>query len=442
MKNKLLLISLSIILALSCNKNIDHSSKLNSASEDVSNAKKKSPEVPLSLFKNNSSGENLVNTVYGCGSYLSGNYGSPGYYRYPNYDIDLSSTPQWSTINVNVQSYDVPNRFTITDGNGKLIAYTGWMGYANYSGPWGQSLNTTESQTLTFVKGTTSSFILSVETSVSSMSDSWNASVGCQSGASIDNLTNQQIIDIYSNVGVPHNEGLDYVLQGLKNYYGPVYHGGNSKAAHDLMYQNVDNNTKGYLTTKRSVSQSDANSCINNFKNSPVKKFGTNLNTNITYSPYYSTLSANFKTAISQLNTLVHDETKCYTKTNYDAIVNNNIALLPNNNEKVYLVSMCNVGYNSIIYWRDNYSKWQSFFGAPTPMLANPGKDIGIADVSGIITGAIGGCAWGAAGGTIALPGAGTVAGCAGVGAISALGGGLGNSAKKAVESFINWLAR
>lgn len=97
---------------------------------------------------------------------------------------------------------------------------------------------------------------------------------------------------------------------------------------------------------------------------------------------------------------------------------------------------MCSAGYNSIIYWRDNYSKWQSFFGRATALLAKPGKDIGIADISGIVTGAIGGCAWGAAGGTIVLPGAGTVAGCAGVGAIAALGGGLGNSAKKGVAFF------
>lgn len=351
----------------------------------------------------------------------------------------MTTTSYAAQISISVGSYDVPNRFTVYDGNNNYVAGTSWMGYANYPGPWGMSLNTPETQTINFDK-TNTTYTLKVETSTSSTSDSWYASVSCQSAVSIDELTNQQIIAIYSNVGVPHNEGLDYVFAGLQTQYGSVYHGGNSKAAHDSMYQNVDKNTIGFLTTKRSVSQSDANSCINNFKNSPVRSFGTDLTVNITYSPYYGTLSAKFKTAIAQLNTLMHDENKCYTKANYDAIVNNNIALLPNNNEKMYLVSMCSVGYNSIIYWKDNYSKWQTFFGVTTIQLVNPKKDIAIADVSGIITGAVGGCAWGAIGGTIALPGAGTVAGCAGVGAISALGGGLGNSAKKAVESFVSWL--
>lgn len=439
MRNKLLLITISIVLFLSCNKNMEKSSKINSTSENASNAKSNSPEVPLNLYKNNSPNENIVTTVYGCGSNLSGSYGGTGYYTYPANTLDLTTTSYAAQISISVGSYDVPNRFTIYDANNNYVAGTSWMGYANYSGPWGMSLNTPQTQTITFDKKNTT-YTLKVETSTTSISDSWYASVSCQSAVSIDELTNQQIIDIYSNVGVPHNEGLDYVLQGLKNYYGPVYNGGNSKAAHDLMYQNIDNNTKDYLITKRSVSQSDANSCINNFKNSPVKEFGTNLNTNITYSPYYSTLSAKFKTAIRQLNTLIHDEANCYTKANYDAIVSNNIALLPNNNEKVYLVSMCNVGYNSIIYWRDNYSKWQSFFGTATVMKANPAKDIAVADVTGIITGAVGGCAWGALGGTVVLPGAGTITGCAGVGAIGALGGGLGNSAKKAAESFVSWL--
>ncbi|MEZ5046685.1 MAG: hypothetical protein R2831_06810 [Chitinophagaceae bacterium] len=43
-------------------------------------------------------------------------------------------------------------------------------------------------------------------------------------------------------------------------------------------------------------------------------------------------------------------------------------------------------------------------------------------------------------GGTIVLPVAGTIAWAVGCGTIGALGGGLGNSAKKAVELFIDWL--
>ena len=74
---------------------------------------------------------------------------------------------------------------------------------------------------------------------------------------------------------------------------------------------------------------------------------------------------------------------------------------------------------------------------------ANPnktGNDIGKADVSGIIYGGVIGCGLGAFGGSIILPGIGTVTGCAGVGALGALTGGLGNSAKTAVDKFVDWL--
>lgn len=73
-------------------------------------------------------------------------------------------------------------------------------------------------------------------------------------------------------------------------------------------------------------------------------------------------------------------------------------------------------------------------------ILLNPGRDIAVADMAGIVTGAVGGCAYGAVGGSVILPVIRTIGGCAGVGAVGAVGGGLGNSAKKLVESFFTWL--
>src|SRR5689334_20579399 len=104
-------------------------------------------------------------TNYVCGSLMSGNYSGQGYYTYPDYNLDLSGTPQGSTINVLVHSYDIPNRFTIKDASGTVVASTSWMGHVNYPGPWGQSLNTPETQTLVFVRNVSSSFVLKVETS-------------------------------------------------------------------------------------------------------------------------------------------------------------------------------------------------------------------------------------------------------------------------------------
>ncbi|TRT78270.1 MAG: hypothetical protein EWV82_18015 [Microcystis aeruginosa Ma_AC_P_19900807_S299] len=118
-------------------------------------------------------------TVYSCGSPLSGSYYGSGYYTYPNYSLNFSSIPAGSTINISVSSYDVPNRFFIYDLNNNLITSSGWMGYANYSGPWGMSLNTLQNKILTFNKGNINDYVLKVETSTQSYSDGWEGSVSC-----------------------------------------------------------------------------------------------------------------------------------------------------------------------------------------------------------------------------------------------------------------------
>jgi len=116
---------------------------------------------------------------YFCGNFLTGNYYGVGYYTYPDYPLNLSGTPQGSTISVLVHSYDIPNRFTIKTTAGVIVASTSWMGHVTYSGPWGPSLNTPETQTLTFGLGTTTSFVLKVETSTTTYSDNWDATITC-----------------------------------------------------------------------------------------------------------------------------------------------------------------------------------------------------------------------------------------------------------------------
>lgn len=120
-----------------------------------------------------------VPSTYTCGSNANDNYAVSGYHKYPTYTLDLSATDQGSTITVTVNSYDIPNKFTIYDANGTIIKQTNWMGYVNYSGPWGQSLNTPQSQSLTFIKTSRASYSLVVETSIQSTSDSWTASISC-----------------------------------------------------------------------------------------------------------------------------------------------------------------------------------------------------------------------------------------------------------------------
>lgn len=117
-----------------------------------------------------------ISSVYDCGSYLSGNHYTTGFYRYPDQLIDLR-TPV-GKVTISLQSYDVPNRFDVYDDEGKLVISSGWMGYATYPGPWGSSLNTSQSKSLIFTK-TKPTYSLRIETVIQNNSDSWNASISC-----------------------------------------------------------------------------------------------------------------------------------------------------------------------------------------------------------------------------------------------------------------------
>lgn len=77
-------------------------------------------------------------TAYTCGVNVTGSYAGTDYYLYPKQMVSGTS----SVCNqFNWQVNDRPNRFTIGDSTGQIFT-TGWVGFANYNGPWGSSLNT------------------------------------------------------------------------------------------------------------------------------------------------------------------------------------------------------------------------------------------------------------------------------------------------------------
>lgn len=75
----------------------------------------------------------------GCsGGTISGTYSGNTQYTYPNQPISSSVD---SYINFSWGSIDRPNRFAVYDSTG-LLWTSGWVGFADYAGPWGASLNT------------------------------------------------------------------------------------------------------------------------------------------------------------------------------------------------------------------------------------------------------------------------------------------------------------
>jgi len=122
----------------------------------------------------------LPNGNYSCGDNLTGTFTTPNaYYQYPSYTLDFSGSSNGTLIQVHCIEQQVPNRFSITDASGNLIT-TGWIGYANYSGPWGTTLQNTPNKDLSFSKSGTGIYTLKVETSTPKDStDAWSASISC-----------------------------------------------------------------------------------------------------------------------------------------------------------------------------------------------------------------------------------------------------------------------
>lgn len=103
---------------------------------------------------------------------------SSGYHYYGKYYIDATGIPTGNDITVSYSAHDVPNRFYLQDecslGTWRS---SGWVGLANYPGPWGMSISTAASNTLMLPKSAgCNTYSVYVETSTSStISDYWNA---------------------------------------------------------------------------------------------------------------------------------------------------------------------------------------------------------------------------------------------------------------------------
>lgn len=116
--------------------------------------------------------------VQACGGNFYNSYYGTQYYIYPANTITITGGS--TTISAFCTSYDVPNRFSLRNGSGNIVASSGWRGYTNSPGPWGMSLNNASSVTLTASVNGSTTFTLEVETvPVDGMNDAWEASVGC-----------------------------------------------------------------------------------------------------------------------------------------------------------------------------------------------------------------------------------------------------------------------
>ncbi len=81
-----------------------------------------------------------------CGTTLSTETSDQAYVDLGLFDLHVDGSV---TVNLLYDVYDRPNRFTVYE-DGVAIVNSGWKGYAPYPGPWGASLSTAGTGTLTF----------------------------------------------------------------------------------------------------------------------------------------------------------------------------------------------------------------------------------------------------------------------------------------------------
>jgi hypothetical protein len=121
-----------------------------------------------------------------CNSSYSGTYSTiNSYHQYPRVNIDASCLIPNEHISISCTALDVPNRFTVYDGNGNFVTTSGWVGYAQYPGQWGRSLSTSSNTYMLIFTRVTSSYQLLVETqtppnySYTPNTDYWSAGIAC-----------------------------------------------------------------------------------------------------------------------------------------------------------------------------------------------------------------------------------------------------------------------
>ncbi len=117
-----------------------------------------------------------------CGGTFTGTYNEIGT-TIQTQNINLNSNYDNYNVLVSCNSGARPNKFDIRDDLGFLVGTTGWLGQANYPGPWGLSLNNSGLGTINFTFTLPRSYKLEVTVGIADpilpLTDYWEATVSC-----------------------------------------------------------------------------------------------------------------------------------------------------------------------------------------------------------------------------------------------------------------------
>ena len=118
-------------------------------------------------------------TLYTCGSTISASHTHNGYYQYEPYILDVRGAS--STVTINYDVIDRPNKITVFDDQNNSVATSDWKGVAAYGGQWGTSLNTPTTGFFSFTKTPGKCFYKIVIESITNIStqDTCTLNISC-----------------------------------------------------------------------------------------------------------------------------------------------------------------------------------------------------------------------------------------------------------------------
>lgn len=119
-----------------------------------------------------------------CGCGYQGTVDDMNFYIFPSIPIDFTGVQNGSTITLAYDSINRINRFDIYNVTDSTITVSsGWVGLADYPGPWGASINTPTTGDISFIYDNTKTYVLNVQAGGADpnnqTNDAWSVVLGC-----------------------------------------------------------------------------------------------------------------------------------------------------------------------------------------------------------------------------------------------------------------------
>jgi hypothetical protein len=268
----------------------------------------------------------------------------------------------------------------------------------------------------------------------------------------ITKKSDKDLIKLYSNVGKMHNRGLDHLYTVFKKIADSRQSQRTTDDSIDLLL--VNEAAANYFKNSIGCSGCSELNMVPYYFNDTAFRDRSGLFQNSTVVSHYNgvnetPLNSDLAGALLILDSTLRNDLRPTYYEKYDSLIEVKVPTISNETDKAAFITCASVMKNSYQYWNKNSDKWDSLEAQLTGWHKNGQANKSIGDIikelvwmdgSGALTGLIRGLIIGAGGGSVTIPGIGTVVGAACGGLAGGFVGGVVGSGGSAIHSFIQWL--